>query len=311
MQPKRIKKGHQMADIIENENISAYYSMKYSDEEVLLLDDAKLLAKPNPLRVEMNTLVLCTRGMAQFVMNGSPIQLTEKYAFICPSNTSLSDFLFSPDFEFKAILITNKLLQEFLHDKMLIWTEMFYIRKQNLLAVDEEEISLLGHFYELLDHFLHTTKPRPYKTETIQTLLRSVFLCLCGLLEEKANADVANNHPKRRNSEILFREFMSLLDRTPDKFHPIEWYADQLCITSKHLSAVSKSYSGKTAGEWIKERVVEDIRYYLQSTDLTIKQISTRIGFPNTSFFGKYVKKNMGATPLSIRTKNGCNQLEP
>ncbi len=99
-----------MGDIIENENISADYSMKYSDEEVLLLDDAKLLAKPNPLRVEMNTLVLCTRGMEQFVMNGSPIQLTEKYAFICPSNTSLSDFLFSPDFEFKAILITNKLL---------------------------------------------------------------------------------------------------------------------------------------------------------------------------------------------------------
>ena len=215
------------------------------------------------------------------------------------------------NFELKAILITNKLLQEFLHDKMLIWTDMFYIRKQNLLAVDEEEISLLGHFYELLEHFLHPTKPRPYKTETIQTLLRSVFLCLCGLLEEKANADEANNHPKRRNSEILFREFMSLLERTPVKFHPIEWYADHLCITSKHLSAVSKSYSGKTAGEWIKERVLEDIRYYLQSTELTIKQISTRIGFPNTSFFGKYVKKNMGATPLSIRTKNGCNQLEP
>ena len=71
MQSKLIKKGHQMGDILENENISAYYSMKYSDEEVLLLDDAKLLAKPNPLRVEMNTLVLCTRGMAQFVMNGS------------------------------------------------------------------------------------------------------------------------------------------------------------------------------------------------------------------------------------------------
>ena len=105
------------------------------------------------------------------------------------------------------------------------------------------------------------------------------------------------------DGEYLFREFMSLLDRTPVKFHPIEWYADHLCITSKHLSAVSKSYSGKTAGEWIKERVVEDIRYYLQSTDLTIKQISTRIGFPNTSFFGKYVKKHLGTTPMNIRMR--------
>ncbi len=46
LQPKRIKKGHQMGDIIENENISADYSMKYSDEDLLLLDDAKLLAMP-------------------------------------------------------------------------------------------------------------------------------------------------------------------------------------------------------------------------------------------------------------------------
>lgn len=292
-----------MGNILDDENISADYSLKYSDENLLLLDDVKMLAKPSPMRVDMNTLVQCTRGMAQFDMNGSLVQLHEKQVFICPSNTTLSGYLFSPDFEFKAVLISNRLLQDFLHEKMPIWTEAFYIHKQNIFPVDEEEIALVEHLYALLKLFLHTTKPRPYEAETIQTLLRSVFLCLCGQLEDANNIPANDSQPKRRNSEMLFREFIGLLNHTSAKFHPIEWYAKHLSVTPKYLSAVCKSYSGKTASEWIKESVLEEIRYYLQSTDMTIKQISIRLGFPNTSFFGKYVKKNMGATPLSIRTK--------
>lgn len=292
-----------MGNILDDENISADYSLKYSDENLLLLDDVKMLAKPSPMRVDMNTLVQCTRGMAQFDMNGSLVQLYEKQVFICPSNTTLSGFLFSPDFEFKAVLISNRLLQDFLHEKMPIWTEAFYIHKQNIFPVDEEEIALVGHLYELLKLFLHTTKPRPYEAETIQTLLRSVFLCLCGQLENMTNSHSGNSHSKRRNSEMLFREFIGLLDHTSAKFHPIEWYAAHLSVTPKYLSAVCKSYSGRTASEWIKERVLEDIRYYLQSTDMTIKQISVRLGFPNTSFFGKYVKKHLGTTPMNIRMR--------
>ena len=46
---------------------------------------------------------------------------------------------------------------------------------------------------------------------------------------------------------------------------------------------------------------MEDIRYYLRQTDLSIKQVCDTLGFPNPSFFGKYVKEHFGRTPMQLR----------
>lgn len=47
--------------------------------------------------------------------------------------------------------------------------------------------------------------------------------------------------------------------------------------------------------------MLEDIRYYLKQTDYSIKQICDLLGFPNPSFFGKYVKEHFGQTPAYFR----------
>lgn len=85
------------------------------------------------------------------------------------------------------------------------------------------------------------------------------------------------------------------------KHRPVEAYANDLCISPKYLTVICKKNSGKTANEWITEHVLEDIRYYLKQTDMSIKQICDRLGFPNPSFFGKYVKDHFGQTPVQLR----------
>lgn len=47
--------------------------------------------------------------------------------------------------------------------------------------------------------------------------------------------------------------------------------------------------------------MLEEIRYYLKQTDLSIKQVCDRIGFSNPSFFGKYVRQHLGMTPIEFR----------
>ena len=105
----------------------------------------------------------------------------------------------------------------------------------------------------------------------------------------------------RRSSNQLFQQFMNLLSNNTAKHQTVAYYADQLCISPKYLSAICKQSTGKTANEWIREHVMEDIRYYLQQTDLSIKEICDRLGFPNPSFFGKYVKEHFGMTPSKMR----------
>ncbi len=98
-----------------------------------------------------------------------------------------------------------------------------------------------------------------------------------------------------------FQRFLDLLHSSEIKRHTVDAYASELCISPKYLTAVCKKNSGKTANEWITEQVLEDIRYYLKQTDLSIKQICDRLGFPNPSFFGKYVKDHFGMTPMEFR----------
>ncbi len=77
--------------------------------------------------------------------------------------------------------------------------------------------------------------------------------------------------------------------------------ANQLAVTSKYLNVVCKQYSNQTALKWMEHYLLEDVRYYLRNTNLTIKEVSNLLGFPNVSFFASYVKKHFGVSPVNVR----------
>lgn len=76
---------------------------------------------------------------------------------------------------------------------------------------------------------------------------------------------------------------------------------NQLAVTPKYLNVVCKQYSNQTALKWMEHYLLEDVRYYLRNTNLTIKEVSNLLGFPNVSFFGSYVKKHFGVSPVNVR----------
>ncbi len=90
-----------------------------------------------------------------------------------------------------------------------------------------------------------------------------------------------------KRSNILFKRFLDLLACTEVKKRSISYYAGKLCVTPKYLSTVCKKVSGKTAFEWINDYVVEDIKYFLNISRKSIKEISEHQDFPNISFFGE------------------------
>lgn len=49
--------------------------------------------------------------------------------------------------------------------------------------------------------------------------------------------------------------------------------------------------------------MTKDIERLLKSTRKSVKEISNELEFPNTSFFGRYVKKNLGCAPNEFRRR--------
>ena len=267
----------------------------YSDGDIIVLDNIQKLSEIKNTRIPLIAIVICLNGSVRALVDGQDMPLHEKQVAIIPQNVNMSDFIVSPDFNVKGLLLTNRVLQSFLREKMQVWNNMMYVHRMNVLDLDDEDMRFYSHFHEMLRLSIERTKPHPYRAEVIQSLLRALVTELCGTMSIDLPAS------DKITASIHFQKFLDLLHSEQIKYRTVEAYADELCISPKYLTAICKKQSGKTAIQWIREQLLENIRYYLKHTDFSIKQICDKLGFPNTSFFGKYVKDHFGMTPVQLR----------
>ena len=285
--------------LTDNEDIQ----IGYSDSDIVIIDSIQKFAEISAAHVSMNAIAICTQGKVQGTLNGQEIELHKNQVAIVPQNVIIADPMFSPDLDLKAMFFTNRILQSFLREKMNIWNDVVYVRRMHVITIEDDDLLFYTHLYELLSLCFTNKNSNPFSTDIIQSLLRSAVLGLCGALKNRMLTDSVSLDMQATNNH--FQRFLDLLHAVDVKHHTVEWYANELCISPKYLSALCKKSSGKTANEWITEHVLEDIRYYLRQTDYSITQICDRLGFPNPSFFNRFVKKHFGMTPLRYRQQGG------
>lgn len=281
--------------LTDNEDIQ----VGYSDNDIVIVNSIQKFAEISAAHVSMNAIVICTQGKVQGTLNGQPMELHKNQIAIIPQNVVVTDPMISPDFNLKAMFFTNHILQSFLREKMNVWNDVVYIRRMHIVTMEDADLQFYTNFYDMLRLCFDKNISYPFRTDVIQSLLRGGVLGLCGALKQRMLSD--NSLIDTHTNSNHFQRFLDLLHSIEVKHHTVEWYADKLCISPKYLSALCKKHSGKTANEWITEQVLEDIRYYLKQTDYSIKQICDQLGFPNSSFFGRYVKEHFGQTPAYFR----------
>lgn len=280
------------------------FKIGYSDNEIVIVDSIQQFAETCNAHVAMNAIVICTSGKAQAQMNGVQMEFRKNQVGIIPQNVMITDVMVSPDFNLRGIFLTNRILRSFLNEKISVWNDMMYIHRQHVVTMDEDETLFYTHFYDMLTLAVEKGKENPFHTEIIQSLLRSAILGLCGEMKwmlAQTDSKLSTLNDKQSTTQSHFQRFLDLLHTTDVKHRTVEAYANDLFISPKYLTTICKKNSGKTANEWITEHVIEDIRYYLKQTDLSVKQICNQLGFPNPSFFGKYVKDHFGMTPIEFR----------
>lgn len=99
-------------------------------------------------------------------------------------------------------------------------------------------------------------------------------------------------------------KFLRLVQQNFRKERFLEFYADRMDITPKHLSRTVRSQTGLSAVEWINRHIILEAKVMLRSSNLNIQQIAAELHFPSQSFFGKYFKKATGLTPKEYRASH-------
>ena len=74
-------------------------------------------------------------------------------------------------------------------------------------------------------------------------------------------------------------------------------------MTTGTLSRVLTKLTGRTTKQLILDRVLLEAARLLRFSDLSIKEIAARLGFPDQFAFSKAFKRQRGEAPLDFRNR--------
>lgn len=251
-----------------------------------------------PFRTDFIILGLCEEGECHVQINLHE-QTFKKNDFILIPPDSLLQPLHSPDFGFKgrAILVSREWFKDVILLKENLLPFFFKLAEHPYISLTDDDVKNINCYFDIIRLKMLTEKDNKYIRNIMIGLLRSLFY---DVYSKFANTTHNANTPKSRK-EIVFLNFYKLLIENFKKERNVEFYADQLFITPKHLSSTVKNVSGHSPSRWISSLVIQETKLQLQTTNRSMQEIANDLNFPNQSFFSKYFRHYTGQTPKEYR----------
>ena len=287
--------GHQET----GEKYSGFAPIIAIENEVFFLDNLQDAVKASNYRSEYNAILHCREGRLIIEMGGNQQVVVKKgQLMLIPANKLVQPMMVSTDIEVGALIISDSALKSVLGSEINIWNRAMYTKQIYVVDGQQWTYGFENYTKSIFDGgMLHLHK------QLVMAFLRAYLLTICEALIRTEKMSLCDDSSNLREKAI-FNDFLELLSQQKQKHQPVCYYANALCITPKHLSTICRRVSGKAPTKWITESVMEDCYTLLRNTSLSIKEISNRLGFPNSSFFGQYFREQSSTTPLKYRTEH-------
>lgn len=255
---------------------------------------------PKDFQSGYHTHLLCHRGNLTFWFNNTKQKCKSGEFVFWFANSKLTDLQFSKSFKATVLLVENQFLNDNIPDQNWGIDATLHSRQYPVKhLVDEIDRQRVLSNFQLLHNKFQDTEHRFYE-EVLKLQMRLFIFEMWHTF--------ANEYERRKRtlqSGTLYERFMHLVQEHCLKEREVQFYANQLNITSKYLNTVCKQNSGVTASEWIQRNTKERIVLLLENANLNIAEIADEMEFSSRSFFTRYVKKVLGVTPSEYRNRLG------
>ena len=168
-------------------------------------------------------------------------------------------------------------------------------RSHPVMTLQQKDIDTFKKYFSTIKEKIGD-KGNLFRKDLIRTLLLAMSYDLSNVIYQEQNSPA-----RQSRADVIFAQFIKLVEEHCKTERRVSWYAQQLCITAKYLSECVKSASARTPNEWIDNYVVMELRLLLKNSSKSIKNITEEMNFPNQSFLGKYFKDRMGMSPREYR----------
>ncbi len=267
-------------------------------EKIILQELSGNVKFPENYLQHFHTHILCTRGSINFVFNNKSYSAKAGEFVFWFANSQVTDISFSRIFKAHVLFIEKSFLDNNIPDQNWSIDVILHSRANPILHLYDknDKVKVVSNFSLLYNRFLESG--HRFYNETLQLQMQLFLFEMWHIF--------ANEYERRKRtveSGSLYEQFMHLVEEHCMEEREVQFYANRLNITAKHLNYVSKQNTDVTASEWIQRYAKERIILLLKNKNLNIAEIADKMEFSSRSFFTRYVKKLLGVTPSEFRNR--------
>ncbi len=167
---------------------------------------------------------------------------------------------------------------------------------KSLISVLPEKQGKLKNITELI--FDELRAPDDYSQDIVLNLLHLFLLESRRIFDQQNQAGIEKT-AETPDSTII--QFKLLIEKNFQTQKNVSSYAEMLNMNPSCLNEVAKRTTGITAGELIRNRVIDETKKLLFSTGMSGKEIAFQLGFDDPAYFSRFFRKYTGTTLKEFR----------
>lgn len=196
--------------------------------------------------------------------------------------------LFHPDFLNRTQLGRN--IQRY---------EFFSYSSTEALHLSDTEVDTFKQVLHMIEAELH----HPIDNHTRELMVSNIELLLNYCLRFYDRQFVTReeiNHSVVKQFDGLLKEYIR--NKAEKEGLPnVGYFADKCCLTAGYFGQLVKTETGRTAKDFINDRLLTTAKEFLNDDRLTVQQISSRLSFEYPQHFVRFFKHHTGMTPNEYR----------
>jgi AraC family transcriptional regulator, transcriptional activator of pobA len=259
----------------EGQPIPLLYPFRSSHFTILLITEGRA-------HVQVNLINYVLHPCEMLVIAPDAVRQFKNLSFDC----SVSVVGFSRDF----------LLHAGIHQSNVDAIELLALQNDPFVKTTAFTTSILDGLLHLLDAKRREKPASIYCAEIIRHSFAAFMLQVAETFRNSQVVEVKHNR-----KEDLLIQFLKLLPQHFREERSVQYYAENLFVTPKHLTQTVKDLTGRPAGAFIDDMVITEAKILLNNHSLSIAQIADELHFSDQFFFSKYFKKYAGVSPSQYR----------
>jgi len=228
-------------------------------------------------------------------LNDSTIQLKNNSVVFISKHQHHSWHVNFPEFEGHLLLFQDEFLNDFFSDQYFIFRLLFFYQTKLPLMIEVDDLYMDGNLLKLKEIKHELVTPKNDSVHLIRSLLYYLLISL------NRNYSQKNNIKEAISLDNTAYQFRKLVEKNIYDHQRVDDYSSMMNLSRVSLNKIVKSQFNITATEFIKTRLLFEIKMKLIHTSNTISEIAHKFNFSEVNHLSRFFKQRMGQTPLEYR----------